>query len=631
MILQQTIDEVKAATKIVEVIGDFITLKKRGADYIALCPFHNEKTSSFTVSPVKEIYKCFGCGKTGDAISFLVEHQKLDYIGAIAWLSKKYAIEMEEQEENKYSNPLPRLEKISKKSIEFFEGRNISNNTLLRFGITESREFMSDLKQEASVICFNYFRDEQLVNIKFRGPKKSFKLEKNAELIFYNIDSIKDEKEVVIVEGEIDCLSMYECGIYNAVSVPNGASKGKQNLKYLDNCWQYFEGKEKIILAVDNDQCGELLREELGRRLGKERCYLVSYPEDKVVFDEKDKVNRSCKDANEVLMNFGKETVLDIIKNAKQWPLEGIILVEDLYEEIVNFYVDGYPQGAKAHIAGIDDHISFVPGQMTTITGIPGSGKDEIMNYISVGLARYENWKFGICAFEEPPSVNVTKLQEKLVNKAFAFRKNTASRMDEKEFQWSLNFVKDHFWFINIEQVGARLELVLEKAADLVKRVGINALILNPWNCFEHNRKDGMSETEYVSACMTMINNFDVKYGVHTFLIAHPTKINKKKDTGKYEVPTLYQISGSAHFFNKTFNGISVYRNFETNVTDIYFQKIKWYWLGKIGFVSFNFNTETRHYTAIYSPKAGLKQVDISSNGHAKNFYETEKSFDDSF
>lgn len=618
MISQQTIEQVKAATKIVEVIGSFLTLKKRGADYLALCPFHSEKTASFTVSPAKEIYKCFGCSKSGDAISFLVEHEKLDYIGAITWLAKKYSIEVETQEEKTYSKPQPRLEKISKKSIEFFEARKISNNTLLRFGITESREFMSELKQEANVICFNYFRDEKLVNIKFRGPKKSFKLEKNAELIFYNLDAVKDEKEVVIVEGEIDCLSMHECGIYNAVSVPNGASKGKQNLQYLDNCWQYFEGKEKIILALDNDPCGELLREELGRRLGKERCYQVTYPE-------------GCKDSNEVLMKWGKDSLLEILKNAKQWPLEGIILVEDLFEEVVNFYVDGYPQGAKAHITGIDDHISFVPGQMTTITGIPGSGKDEVMNYISVGLARYENWKFGICAFEEPPSVNVTKLQEKLVNKAFAFRKDHGNRMDQTEFQWSLNFVKDHYWFINIEQIGARLEVVLEKAADLVKRVGINALILNPWNCFEHNRKDGMSETEYVSSCMTMINNFDVKYGVHTFLIAHPTKINKKKDTGKYEVPTLYQISGSAHFFNKTFNGISVYRDFETNITDIYFQKIKWYWLGKIGFVSFNFNTETRQYTPTISPKSSLKPVEFSTNGNAKNFYEPEKNFDEGF
>jgi DNA primase len=82
----------------VEIIGGFVRLKKRGVNYIGQCPFHNEKTPSFTVSPTKEIYKCFGCGKSGNTISFLMEHEKYSYVEALKWLANKYNVEIEEKE-----------------------------------------------------------------------------------------------------------------------------------------------------------------------------------------------------------------------------------------------------------------------------------------------------------------------------------------------------------------------------------------------------------------------------------------------------------------------------------------------------------------------------------------------------
>jgi twinkle protein len=213
---------------------------------------------------------------------------------------KGCAVEFNPKKE--FVKPVPRLEKISKPLIGFFEGRGISNNTILQFKITEANGRM----------CFNYFRDEELVNIKYRSIDKQFTLSKDAELIFYNLDAIKDESAAIVVEGEIDCLTLHECGIYNVVSVPNGASKGNQKLEYLDTCWNYFENKEKIILAIDNDEAGDALRDELARRLGKEKCFTVQYPP-------------NCKDANETLLNAGKQALVSLIENATQWPLEGIM------------------------------------------------------------------------------------------------------------------------------------------------------------------------------------------------------------------------------------------------------------------------------------------------------------------
>src|SRR5215831_11780492 len=96
MIAQETVQQILSRIDIVDIIGGFVKLKKRGVNYLGLCPFHNEKTPSFTVSPTKEIYKCFGCGRSGNTISFLMEHEKYSYVEALKWLANKYGIEVEE-------------------------------------------------------------------------------------------------------------------------------------------------------------------------------------------------------------------------------------------------------------------------------------------------------------------------------------------------------------------------------------------------------------------------------------------------------------------------------------------------------------------------------------------------------
>ena len=96
MISQNTIQQILSRIDIVDIIGGFVKLKKRGTNFLGLCPFHNEKTPSFTVSPSKEIYKCFGCGRSGNTISFLMEHEKYSYVESLRWLANKYGVEVEE-------------------------------------------------------------------------------------------------------------------------------------------------------------------------------------------------------------------------------------------------------------------------------------------------------------------------------------------------------------------------------------------------------------------------------------------------------------------------------------------------------------------------------------------------------
>lgn len=618
MISQDSIQKVKGSILVHDIIARYLKLKRKGSDYVGLCPFHNEKTPSFTVSVSKNIYKCFGCGCSGDGISFLMKKENKTYLEAIKEISVINNIQIEETDFNKPAEkPLPRLEKLSKVTIDYFEdNRKISNNTLLRFGITEAKEWMPKAQKEVNTICFNYFRDEQLVNIKFRAKNKDFKMSKNAELIFYNLDSIKDQNECYITEGEIDCLSLYESGVFNVVSVPNGAAANETaRLEYLDNCFEYFMDKKKVYLITDGDEPGKKLENELARRIGYEKCYVIKYPV-------------GCKDANEVLVKYGKEELKDILKWATQFPLHGEIKMDDMCDTVIDFYDNGYPQGNACELSKeFDELITFYPGQLTIVTGIPGSGKSEIVDGIMAGLVKKFQWNFGIASFECAPEIHVTKLAEKLVKKSFDFRKDSSQRISKEELERSIITIDKHFHFMNLSLVDVTIDGLIDKAIEFVKRYGINGLLFDPWNCIEA-KEEG---TNYILQCLNKLINFLEKYKVHGFLVAHPYKLKKDLQTKRYPVPTLYDISGSAHFFNRTHNGISVYRDFSTNRTDIYIQKIKWAWLGKLGFCSFNFDTYTRQYIPIEEESTDQRNLIPLKSLSARNNYEAEKEKENFF
>lgn len=146
MIPQDTVDKILDSAQIVDVISDFVSLKRRGANYIACCPFHNEKTPSFYVSPAKGIYKCFGCGKSGTAVGFVMEHESMTYVEALKYLARKYGIEVKEKDD----------------SPEEIAARQRNESLLLVMDYTE-QFFKDSLKtQEGRSIGYAYFRSRGL-------------------------------------------------------------------------------------------------------------------------------------------------------------------------------------------------------------------------------------------------------------------------------------------------------------------------------------------------------------------------------------------------------------------------------------------------------------------------------------
>lgn len=460
------------------------------------------------------------------------------------------------------------ITKLSDKAVKYFTSRMISQQTLNKLKIYTDIEFMPQHNKELEVICFPYFYNEKLKNIKFRGAEKSFKMVSGAELVFYNLDNAIKYDSIIIVEGEIDCLSLVEIGIENCVSVPNGASA--KDMPFIDNYVELFKNK-KIILAVDNDLPGTELKGELIRRFGAENCLIVSFED--------------CKDANEVLCKKGGLELRQLIENASEIPISGIVDITSKYDEIYNLFINGLEKGVTIGIDEIDNLITWELGRLAVWTGIPSHGKSSICDLVNVLLNVRYGWKVAYFSPESYPiKYHYARVYSLLTGCPFKANGN-----NEKEFESVFNYIEQNYSFIYPED-NFKFETILEKAQYLVKTRGINILTIDPYNNLEHTKNKGENDTDYVGRVLYELTKFGKKNNCLIQLIVHPTKM-KKQLNGKYEKPNMYDINGSANFYNKPDYGISVYRHFDDNPRiEIDVLKVKWKHLGDGGNAEFRYN-----------------------------------------
>jgi len=448
------------------------------------------------------------------------------------------------------------------KVVEWFKSRSISQQTLTDLKVGEGAEYMPQTGKAENTIKFNYFMGGDLINIKYRDGRKNFKLYKGAEKIFYNIDSIIGYEYCVIVEGEMDVLALHEAGITNAISVPNGATLNTNNLEYLDNCIDYFEDKEKVILAVDTDEAGQALQSELVRRLGSEVCYLAS-------FDD-------CKDANEYLIKYGTEKLVQRITGARPVPLENVTTFRDIEDEVTDFVRNGFKPGYQIGLENFDSIFSTYTGQFITVTGIPSSGKSDFVDQMVVGYNQKYGWK---TAFASPENVPTYLHAHKLMRKVW---QGMPSRDDIGGDKW--NQVADHcntnFFHIDMERY--TLESVLKKGAELVKRKGIKCLVIDPFNKVRDVDCKTEDVNRYTMEYLQKIEIFAKKFDVLVFIVAHPTKMYKDKD-GKIEEPTMYNIKGGGEWYDASYHGILVHRDYEEKTVKAKVLKVKFQNLGENG------------------------------------------------
>jgi len=453
------------------------------------------------------------------------------------------------------------LPDISTNVEKWFEGRGISKDTLKELKVTEGSEFMPQTGKSENAIHFNYFIGDQLINVKYRDGRKNFKLYKGAEKVFYNINSVVGYEYCVIVEGEMDVLSLHEAGVSNAISVPNGATLTSNNLDYLDNCIEYLIDKEKIIIAVDNDDAGQALQQELVRRLGAEVCYISTFED--------------CKDANEYLLKYGKEKLVQRITTAKPVPLENVTTFRDIEAEITDFVENGFKPGFQIGLPNFDSIFSTYTGQFITVTGIPSSGKSDFVDQMVIGYNINYQWK---TAFASPENAPTYLHAHKLMRKVW---QDMPSKKDIGTDKWNqvAEHINDNFFFIDMDKYS--LEAVLRKGAELVKRKGIKCLVIDPFNKVRSNDASG-DVNVYTLDYLSKIEIFAKKYDVLVIVVAHPTKMYKDGN-GRIEEPTMYNIKGGGEWYDASYHGILVHRDYEQRTVKAKILKVKFQNLGENG------------------------------------------------
>lgn len=468
--------------------------------------------------------------------------------------------------EKVYTRPgVDTIMKVNTKVEEWFKSRGISKQTLDDLKVSEGMEWMPQTGQSENTIRFNYFMGDQLINIKYRDGRKNFKLFKGAEKIFYNINSTIGYDSCIIVEGEMDVLAFHEAGIKNVISVPNGATLNSNNLDYLDNCIDYLDDKTKVILAVDQDEPGQALKQELVRRLGAEICYIVDF--------------NDCKDANEYLLKHGTEKLRYAIHTAKQVPLEGVSTLKDVEDDLIDFVKNGFKPGFQVGLENFDRIFSTYTSQFITVTGIPSSGKSDFVDQMCVGYNKNYQWKIAYASPENQPTyLHAHKLMRKIWQDM-----PKPSEIHTDKWNEVSNHVNDNFFFIDMDKY--TLEAVLKKGAELVKRKGIKCLVIDPFNKVRSSDASG-DVNVYTLEYLSKIETFAKKYDVLVIVVAHPTKMYKDKD-GRMEEPTMYSIKGGGEWYDASYHGLLVHRNYEDKTTKVKVLKVKFQNLGENGAEAF--------------------------------------------
>lgn len=473
---------------------------------------------------------CSG-GPHRDRGTFALNIEKLTYncrrgscgvSGTFSALCKEYGEESDDLKEWKaiytprpkvYKKPDVKSKKPTNGVLEYFKGRGISESTVKHWRVGVN---------DRDAIMFPYFENGELVLVKYRTLDKKNWRTVDSKPVFWGIDAVDTKKPLWIVEGEIDALTLYECGITNVVSVPSGS----QDLECVTHAWETLEKFEKIIVWNDQDTPGKEMRDELIKRLGDDRTYYIE---------------TECKDANELFIKHGLNAVTECSKQLKRKPVENVKRVAEVEE------YDPDTPAIKTNIYGIDKVIGGLPlGHATIVSGKRGGGKSTLQNtFIASSLEQdYGAWVFS------------GELQQGLfrywVELTLAGRNNIVSKtspdaptkyfLSKPDRDTMRKWYFDKFFIYDSKDVPTP-DLILKAMTKSFKRYGTrlfvidNIMMLNFGNGGEREKLD--KQSDFVDKCVKFAQN----YNAHVVIVQHPIKTNERI--------TVDDIKGSGDITNR--------------------------------------------------------------------------------
>lgn len=490
----------------------------------------------------------------------------------------------------------PPVEDELERAYQWLATRGITRATAQEAGVIAGMKFIDGKDQPA--IGFPYGQPSKPYAVKWRAILgKGFTQDGGANTLWLS-ESLEKGDPITITEGEADCLALRQVGI-KAVSVPNGApsrpsvgsaedGRGvswhnggniEPKYRFLAAGKDLLEAAPKVILAVDGDEPGNILAEELARRVGRGKCWRVLWPE-------------GCKDANDTLIQHGGDVLRECVENAQPWPVNGLYDADHFFDKVEALYLKGLPKGESTGFPNVDDLYTVLPGQLTIATGSPGSGKSTFIDNMMVNLAKRKGWRFAVCSFENPPHIHIAKLMATWAGKPFF--DGPTPRMAGAHKEAALEFVKSHFTFLHQADGSlSNLDDILDLTRTAILRHGIRGLVIDPYNFLD---RGDSNETDWVSDALTKLKVMAMAHDLHIWLVAHPFKMRRKED-GSFPVPTGYDIAGSAHFFNKADMGITIHRpDMLSYDTEFHSWKVRFSYTGKVGKTKLGYDVATGSY-----------------------------------
>mgnify|MGYP003640668968 FL=1 len=473
------------------------------------------------------------------------------------------------------------LDTIGAPEIKWFESRGISKDVVDRCSVVSGKVFIRARDAEVSCIGFSYKNLDGSVATKWRDGNKNFSQTGAARSLWRIEDWVSGD--LVICEGEMDALACEQVGVF-ATSVPNGAPSSlsrddsSQKYSYLWDARSQIDKAGRIILAMDSDEPGRLLSEEIARRIGKARCWRVVMPAD-------------CKDANDVLRKHGENELRDVLRAATPWPVYGLRSVSEYKDEVLSLYHRGLDQGLGIGLSEVDSIYKTCPQTLTLITGVPSSGKSTFLTWLSIQLAKKYDWSFAVLSAETPPRIHLLQMASIISQEPY----EGPGQMSDDSLLDALNWLEDKC--VILDDADTEIDSVLERAHAAVLRMGVRLLIIDPYNFLTGSLGSSGDDGSVanINKLLTALKTFSCQHGIAIWLVAHPIKMYRGND-GNIPTPTGYDISGSAAFYNVADAGLTVSRDGDSTLLTCW--KARFPWIGKSGRVELAFDQKTCSFSS---------------------------------
>lgn len=546
------------------------------------CPFchggdHRDK-NTFALNLENQTYNCKrgSCGKQGH----------------FTQLCREFGIDTERGKV--FVRPRQRPQPVTSEAEKYMALRKISKETaaVYHVGADESGNIMFPYHDETGAHVFNKFRYPRKLQ---KGDRKAWR-EADTKPILYGMDLCDAEHPLTIFEGEFDAMSGYEAGLVNCVSVPSGA----EDFTWVDTCWDFLQGFEKIYLFGDNDEPGQKMVQRLTAKLSDKEVFVVEH---------------ECKDANELLFRKGKEAILEAWAGAKAVPVAGLIdLAEVTPLDMRN---------AERELTSIDElnrvFGGFLMGDVTVWTGKRGEGKSTVMSQICVdaidhgmkvcaysGELRADRFQYWVDLQAAGPGHIKDYTDNQTGRTVYYVEKDTKAQIH--------NWYKGKFWlYDNAITLTDEEATVLQVFGVAAKRYDCKVFLVDNLMTVDYAGINDKEANDRQTRFINQLAAFASLYNVHVHLVAHPRKTDKISDAD--------DISGSGNIGNRVSNVVAVKRAKDA-AFGVALEVMKNRWEGEYTTIGLNYDQRSRR---VHQPS---KKCDFEYGWEKENFVQIEATED---